>query len=410
MRLAELVDNYLFDVARRHSPACELKYRQILHKMLDSIGDKTPVEEVTRMDVEAFLDRWRTAAPATKGLHTTIVNKCFEHAVEIGVRDEWKPIKRPKLPKPEDRDVVVVPLSEIPRMFAACLDWGDEVCLGVLAYAGPRRNAVSMLRWRDVDLRSHPRAPFGLIKVREKGGKVALKPIAGPLREILDRAPVHGPDDYVVPNYKPHLVRRPERKNSIIYDRVKRIAARAGVSAHVHALRAAFAVFFLEVHHGSLRALQELLGHESSETTRHYTRGLKREVLMSEVVDMDWGALTGADERGLPSERDRTPAVAGPASVPVSALSEGELESAAGSHPELRYPAPSESASETSRQPVGSDRLAARHLLPPNPEEAHTGFEPVLLGNTDGLGVWREDDIVGDRRCRFAHDATRHTT
>lgn len=50
----------------------------------------------------------------------------------------------------------------------------------------------------------------------------------------------------------------------------------AGVEAHVHARRAAFAVYYLERFPGDVEALEELLGQRSIATTQVYVRKLDR--------------------------------------------------------------------------------------------------------------------------------------
>lgn len=116
-----------------------------------------------------------------------------------------------------------------------------------LAYLGPRRAAASNLRRRDVDLER------GLIRFREKGGKVNPKPIPEEFAHLLRTAIVAGvigdsADSYIIP-----MVRKQRTKGNrdprIVYRTVKRLADRAGIeNAHVHAVRAAFAVQFLDTH------------------------------------------------------------------------------------------------------------------------------------------------------------------
>jgi integrase len=170
-------------------------------------------------------------------------------------------LKRPARKRPEDLDVVTVSEQEVERMFDACRDNAQEfLCLALLCYLGPRRSAAAQLKWRDLDFEK------GTARFREKGGKNIVKPIPDELLVILYEAAVTGavaagPNDYVVPNRRPSLVRSSRRSNKIIYDTVKRVAARAGVEAHPHALRAAFAVHYLESHQGDLDALKKLMGH-----------------------------------------------------------------------------------------------------------------------------------------------------
>jgi site-specific recombinase XerC len=70
---------------------------------------------------------------------------------------------------------------------------------------------------------------------------------------------------------------------------------KVGVKAHPHALRAAFAVFYLESG-GDMKACQDLMGHASPKTTEGYLRRLDREQRMESVRALDWSAA--ADQFG----------------------------------------------------------------------------------------------------------------
>lgn len=72
----------------------------------------------------------------------------------------------------------------------------------------------------------------------------------------------------------------------MIWRTVRKVAARAKVETHVHALRAAFAVHFLEEKPGELVALQKLMGHRRLETTLVYLRRLNRRQAMETVRDL----------------------------------------------------------------------------------------------------------------------------
>jgi hypothetical protein len=78
------------------------------------------------------------------------------------------------------------------------------------------------------------------------------------------------PKDYVIPNRRP--AKNAERSHKVIYDTVKKVAERARVTTHVHALRSAFAVRFDDQHPREVIALKELLGHSRIETTMLYLR------------------------------------------------------------------------------------------------------------------------------------------
>jgi integrase len=139
----------------------------------------------------------------------------------------------------------------------------------------------------------------GRIRFREKGGKTIWKPVPEQLDAVIRAALAAGVfedslkrladcdrsgDPYLIPPQG--KLQKAERDDRVIWRLVKDVAARAGVQTHVHALRAAFAVAYLEENR-DLVGLQELLGHESPETTRVYLRKLDR--AMEPVRKFSWG-------------------------------------------------------------------------------------------------------------------------
>jgi len=136
------------------------------------------------------------------------------------------------------------------------------------------------------------------MRFQEKGGKVVVKPMPDELVAILRAAwesseVAVGPDEYVIPNRRPASVRRAERSPKVIWETVRRVAGRADVRSHAHALRAAFAVRFDEAHPDQLLALKDLLGHARLETTLVYLRRRKKQLAMERVRDLSWGSVGG---------------------------------------------------------------------------------------------------------------------
>lgn len=435
MRLGELVDLFLSEGSRTKSKSWEKNYGHALDRVLRLLGEKTLAEHVTREDCLRVLATWGHTSPANQSLRDTALRQCFEYGIkhEYLVVNPMRNIDRPKVPSPEDRDVVIVSTDNVVKMFQNCEGWADEICLGLVAYTGTRRNAASLLRWRDLELKpDYPHAPYGWMRLQEKGGKMPWKPIPAALRELIDKAPEHSPDDYLVPSYR--QTRKLERHNDIIWRRVKKIAKRAGVRAHVHALRAAFAVFFLEHHGGSDRALQQWLGHESLETTRHYTRNLNRKKLLSEGVDMDWGSITSPT--GVLSERVNPAGVRGSAGIGANlptgtgpalsektsegALSETEVAATVGSSPkgapvslsalsegETSYgqaapgdkAAPGSPSSESvsvSRHEEGQEQVAAHHELPRSSDSSLGQLQTALLLTALMSRLQKQEDTDND--------------
>lgn len=283
------IDAYSGELARRgRSPHTRRKYNELLWKLSVFVGDKD-CDEITVDDCRRFLDKWVDAAPGTLALQISVLKGFFEFLREETVIDEspMRNIRRPPKRRPEDLDVLTVGESDVERLFAACTEWDEILCLSLLAYLGPRRSAVARLRRRDLDL------DRGTVRFREKGGKVIVKPVPDELLEIFRAAEEQGlwigPEDYVIPNRR--APRSGERSSKVVYRIVKDVAARARVSTHVHALRAAFAVRYLETHEGDLDALKNLLGHSRHETTAVYLRRQDKARSMERVRDLSWGRV-----------------------------------------------------------------------------------------------------------------------
>ena len=126
------------------------------------------------------------------------------------------------------------------------------------------------------------------VKVTGKGNKERLVPIGGPaikalriwLYEVRVHMPVKkGEEDYVFLN------RRGARLTRVfIFMLIKQLAASAGIKKKIspHTLRHSFATHLVEGG-ADLRAVQEMLGHESITTTEIYTH-LDRDYLKSVIT------------------------------------------------------------------------------------------------------------------------------
>lgn len=296
------VDAYVGELARLgRSPNTRRKYQEILWKFCKHVGDKR-CDEIERADCTSFLDRWADSSPSTLALNTSIVAGFFAWLVEITLLDEspMRTVKRPPRKRPEDLDVVTITESDVERMFAAAAEpwaWDEVLCLALIGYLGPRRNAVATLRRRDVDLER------GTIRFREKGAKIVVKPIPNELHELLAAAEADSlwisPNDYLVPNRR-RQHRKGERSDKVVYRIVKDVAARARVHAHPHAIRAAFAVRFAEQKPDHIVALKDLMGHVRIETTMVYLRRRDKARGMEAVRDLTWSRSAFPSSVGMP--------------------------------------------------------------------------------------------------------------
>lgn len=183
---------------------------------------------------------------------------------------------------------VTLDVTEIDRMIAA-IDLSkpegerNKVILETLFSCGLRVSELVGLKISDL----HPQA--GIIKVTGKGNKERLVPLAGGLSKMLEnyirlvRARVSvksGEEDIVFLNRNGRRLTR-----VMVFLVVKDLAARAGIRKVIspHTFRHSFATSLVEGG-ADLRAVQEMLGHESITTTEIYTH-LDRDYLRQVIRD-----------------------------------------------------------------------------------------------------------------------------
>jgi integrase len=252
------------------------------------VHDKAP-DQLDLSDYERFLDRWTESSPSTLASGVSLVRSFSRFLRDRGwaSEDVAQPLQRPRRKRYEDLEVTTVTAEDVARLLASCADWQEMLCISTAVYLGARRAALARVRRGDVDLAR------GTIRFLEKGSKVAVKPLPDEYLAILLAAEADGlwssPNDYLIPNRRAASVRRVERSDKVVWETVKRVAARAGVRAHVHALRAAFAVQFDEAHPDQVIALRELMGHTRIETTLVYLRRKNKAKAMESVRDLSWG-------------------------------------------------------------------------------------------------------------------------
>lgn len=293
--LGESFDLFDGELARNsRSISCRRTYGWTLNHLADDarrIG-KQYANELTLDDYERTLNRWTNLAPSTLAQRISCFRTYSKFLWRRGWASSWvcADMDRPRRPRAEDIDVVSVSSADVQRMFQAVQDRQEFICLATAVYLGARRNALAQVRRGDVDL------VHGTVRFHEKGGKVIVKPLPREYQDLLAELDSDGtwvgPDSYLIPNRRPAAVRRKERSDKIVWETVKRVAARAGVTCHVHALRAAFAVAFDEAHPDKFTALQLLLGHSRPETTLVYLRRKNKARAMEAVHDLSWGATS----------------------------------------------------------------------------------------------------------------------
>lgn len=314
MTISHATDLWLGELTRQgHSDRTVDKYRRLLDKLADAHSRHTDVADLTVVHVRGFLDRQAKRANGTRKAPATIAQDVstvcgfFDWLTSEGIigrnptrRNGDRIVTRPRQTPAEENDNITSISGDGVRKLIAEANtgsWPERLAVNCLVYAGARRHAVAQLRIGDYD-------PVGrMLTFHEKGGKTIEKPVPHALARVIESAVAAGVydtiDDYLIPS-RAQQRRAGERDDRIIWRLVRDVAARAGVDTHVHALRAAFAVHFLESNEGELVALQKLMGHKRIETTLVYLRRLDRRQAMETVRDLSWdvaGVDTGDSER-----------------------------------------------------------------------------------------------------------------
>lgn len=324
MNISHATDLWLSAISGSKQPRTRDTYRRLLDKLADTYP-WDDVDEITEAKLLRFLSRWDHRSPATKAQNISILRGFFGWLkVKKWLKENpAKHLERPQVPRAEENDnITSITGAEVRKLLHAAEGWPEKLAVYTLAYLGPRRRAIAQARLADYDSLERT------LTFREKGAKTIRKPVPDRLADLIDAAIADGIyndlSDYLVPNREPRR-KKGERDDRIIWNLVRQVAERVGVTTHVHALRAAFAVEFLRRNPGQLVALQELLGHRRVETTMVYLRRLNRSDAMESVRSLDWDASETfessyvAEKEGFEPSKD-----ANPASAPDSRQRDGD--------------------------------------------------------------------------------------
>ncbi len=172
------------------------------------------------------------------------------------------------MPPIRKHKLLYVDANDIPKVLDACYSMRDLALLNLAIASGLRLSEIIALNWEHISLKD------GKITVLHgKGDKYRIGMVDKGTLRILIR--YHNElkalsDDYVAPDAPliqtdEHARMKPYGLRSIM----NRLSERSGVKMTAHALRRTFAR--LAVKNGlDIVWLQNLMGHENIETTRHY--------------------------------------------------------------------------------------------------------------------------------------------
>lgn len=276
--------------ARNYSDRTREEYTRDLQDLADFLKEKG-IESWTVVGLRdlqyylAELDR-RGLKPASRNRKAYAVKTFFKFLYQDGyIRDNPATgLVPPSVPKSERR---FLSEEEYQALLAQVTKVRDRAVLELFLQTGLRLSELVRLTVNDVELpKKITKEPenVGLLQVRRKGGKEMVLPLNWKVCEAMDawlgqRGEDKESDALFLSKFDKALSRRAVRYL------VKKYLKRAGITdASVHTLRHTMATHYL-ARGGDLKSVQEMLGHESIETTQIYM-GLAKKVQRKMVQEL----------------------------------------------------------------------------------------------------------------------------
>jgi integrase/recombinase XerD len=275
-------------IERSLSPKTVEAYLQDISKLALFIENRKKIEQVNADDIRAFLSYlYEQGAEACSqsrilsGIHSFFQFLLFENYI---TEDPTILIERPKAGR---RLPTVLSVPEIESIIAA-IDYSfpeghrDRAIIEVMYGCGLRVSEVVELRLSQLFFNEN------LIRVIGKGDKERLVPIGSIAQQAVMlylegyrtvQKPKYGHEDVVFLNRQGRKLSR-----EWIFGIIKDLVSKAGITKNVspHTFRHSFATHLIEGG-ADLRAVQDMLGHESITTTEIYTH-LDKDYIKSEMA------------------------------------------------------------------------------------------------------------------------------
>jgi site-specific recombinase XerD len=256
--LAEFTREYL---GSRHSlsPATVAKDELSLRLLADVVGGNTALKAVKTKKIDQF-----KKACLARGCKAVTVNGYLRHIkAAFSVAEDWyRGYERPKIKmcKLGERLPRALAPRQIDKLLASAVkDWPQLYPLLVFyLWTGVRRKEALRLQWQDVHLDTDPHA-----RIIGKGNKERIVPLLPPVIEILHPLKKDIGSVFI------------QVHADTITHWFKKLVRECQIEARLHDLRHSAATYMLNS--GTrLEVVQAIMGHTSIETTRIYTKVLKR--------------------------------------------------------------------------------------------------------------------------------------
>lgn len=226
---------------------------------------KKRVENITTSDIRVYLGENNKLKMSTIGRKLSVIKSFFGWLTS----EEWiqrDPSTKLKTPKTEKRNPKALSIEQLEMLREACKTERQRALIEVLYATGCRLSEVSQLNIDDINQQTMSCTVIGKGN-KEREVYFSFKAMYHLNKYLKSRSDEN--EALIVRQRKPYT----RLSKRMIQSEVDKIAKRAGLDKKVspHTMRHTFATLTLN-NGAELSAVQELLGHSSSETTLRYAR------------------------------------------------------------------------------------------------------------------------------------------
>jgi len=259
--IKEVPEEYSLLLKRRNYSRATLNtYTSLFKDFINYFAELQP-EKITEAQIRQYQDYLVNKREVSNSTHNQAINAIkfyYEKVLGREKKTYWidRPIKEKKLPH-------VISEEDVVRLLAATANLKHKCIIAMLYSAGLRRGELVQLRVEDVDL--------DRLQIFVRGGK-GKKDRTTLLAISMAHALRHYIDEYKPSYWLFEGVRKLRYSPNSVRMVIKHAKEKAGIVKHItpHVLRHSFATHLMD-HGTDSRFIQELLGHESLDTTAIYT-------------------------------------------------------------------------------------------------------------------------------------------
>ena len=268
--LLEEFINYLHIEKARASNTLEA-YRRDIGGFLEYLErNSIPVEKTASGHIMEYLMERRDSLSSSSLARLLAAIKSFFRFLYLDSLTDNDPASDIEFPRISEKLPDTLSREEIESLISAASRGRSRILIELFYSTGARISEVSRIKVEDLDFEG------GWIRVFGKGSKERFLPLGRPLLAKLSgyiRKRELSPGDFLFSGSDPG--RAPSRQT--LWRIVRKTASAAGLDRKVkpHSLRHSYATHLLE-NGADLRAIQELLGHSSIDTTQIYTHVNRR--------------------------------------------------------------------------------------------------------------------------------------